>query len=176
MFAARRKYLFERRASARVDFFSEATHTSLTVLRHQYSQASSPMIIQIDPHSGVPVYRQISDQIRFQITASLLHSGDTLESVRNLAASLGINSMTVSKAYSLLEREGFLERRPGQQLCVAEASRSEKGNAEESHLREALAPAAKMVRQFRMPDKRAIAIFRALLESNMKEPAYDMHR
>jgi GntR family transcriptional regulator len=134
------------------------------------------MIIQIDPHSGVPVYRQISDQIRFQITAGLLRAGEDLESVRNLAGSLGINSMTVSKAYSLLEREGFLERRPGQPLCVAEANHSEKVNAEESHLREALAPAVKMARQFRMADRRAIAIFRALLEANIKEPAYDVHR
>src|SRR5882672_7606117 len=134
------------------------------------------MIIQIDPHSGVPVYRQISDQIRFQITARLLHSGEALESVRNLAATLGVNSMTVSKAYSLLEREGFLERRRGQQLCVAEANHSEKENAEESHLREALAPAARMARQFGMPDRRAIAIFRALLEANAKEPAHELHR
>jgi GntR family transcriptional regulator len=134
------------------------------------------MVIQIDPHSGVPVYRQISDQVRFQITAGLLHSGETLDSVRNLAASLGINSMTVSKAYSLLEREGFLERRPGQQLCVAESNPAEKANAEEAHLREALAPAVRMVRQFRLPDRRAISIFRALLEANLKEPTHDLHR
>jgi DNA-binding transcriptional regulator YhcF (GntR family) len=134
------------------------------------------MIIQIDPHSGVPVYRQISDQVRFQITAGLLRAGENLESVRNLAASLGINSMTVSKAYSLLEREGFLERRPGQQLCVAEASHSEKAHAEEVHLREALAPAVRMVQQFHMPEKRAISLFRALLEANTKEPAHDQHR
>ncbi len=134
------------------------------------------MIIQIDPHSGVPVYRQISDQVRFQITAGLLHSGEALESVRNLSASLAINSMTVSKAYSLLEREGFLERRPGQQLCVAEFNRSEKANAEETHLREALAPAVRIVRQFRMPDRRAISIFRALLEANINGPTYELHR
>src|SRR3954469_12106672 len=124
------------------------------------------MIIQIDPHSGVPVYRQISDQIRFQITAGLLRAGEDLESVRSLAATLGINSMTVSKAYSLLEREGFLERRPGQQLCVAESNRSEKTNAEEAHLREALLPVVRMVRQLRMPDRRALSIFRAALAEN----------
>jgi GntR family transcriptional regulator len=134
------------------------------------------MVIQIDPHSGVPVYRQISDQVRFQITAGLLPAGEMLDSVRNLAAALGINSMTVSKAYSLLEREGFLERRPGQQLCVAESNRSETANAEETHLREALAPAVRMIRQFRMPDRRAISIFRALLEANLKEPTHDLHR
>lgn len=133
------------------------------------------MIIQIDPHSGVPVYRQISDQIRFQITAGLLHSGEALESVRNLAASLGINSMTVSKAYSLLEREGFLERRRGQQLCVAESNPSEQANAEEAHLREVLIPAVRMVRQFRMSDRRAISIFRALLEENFKELTHGLH-
>jgi GntR family transcriptional regulator len=134
------------------------------------------MIIQMDPHSGVPVYRQIADQIRFQITAGLLRAGEDLDSVRNLAATLGINSMTVSKAYSLLEREGFLERRPGQQLCVAESNRSEKANAEEAHLREALGPVVRMVRQLRMPDRRAISIFRALLEANSVDATHDLHR
>jgi GntR family transcriptional regulator len=150
--------------------------SDLTVLRHYDSSCGHHMVIQINPHSGVPVYRQVSDQIRFQITAGLIPPGEPIESVRNLAASLGLNSMTVSKAYSLLEREGVLERRRGQQLVVAEANSSEKQHAEEAHVREALVPAVRMIRQFQMSEKKALAIFRAALAANTKESAYETHR
>src|SRR3954464_14673999 len=109
------------------------------------------MVIQIDPHNGVPVYRQILDQVRFQITAGILQPGEQLESVRNLAATLGINSMTVSKAYSLLEREGVIVRRRGQQLEVADAKYIAQEASREDHLKEALAPAVTVVRQLEMP-------------------------
>jgi GntR family transcriptional regulator len=133
------------------------------------------MVIQINPHSGVPVYRQLSDQIRFQITAGLIPAGEPIESVRNLAASVGVNSMTVSKAYALLEREGVLEHRRGQQLVVAEANASEKRHAEEAHIREVIVPAVRMVRQFRMSDKKALAIFRDALAANTQETPHEMH-
>jgi GntR family transcriptional regulator len=133
----------------------------------------STMIIKLDLHSGVPVYRQISDQLRFQITAGLLHSGEAIESVRNLAASLGVNSMTVSKAYALLEREGLLERRRGQQLTVAETEYTGQENREEVHLRDALVPAVRIARQLAISNRRALAVFRTLLEEDAKEHAYD---
>lgn len=122
------------------------------------------MLIQIDPHSGIPVYRQILDQVRFQITAGILPPGTPLESVRNLAATLGINSMTVSKAYSLLEKEGVIEHRRGQQLVVAETDDAEREQSEEQHLREALAPAITVVRQLKLSDRQAVSVFRQLLE------------
>jgi len=135
------------------------------------------MMIQLDLHSGVPVYRQISDQLRFQITAGLLHPGEAIESVRNLAASLGVNSMTVSKAYALLEREGVLERRRGQQLTVAETNPTEQENREEVHFREALVPVVRIARQLAISNRRALAVFRELLEEEPNEKAHhDAHR
>ena len=132
------------------------------------------MLIKIDPHSGVPVYRQILDQVRFQITAGVLEPGDALDSVRSLAAELGINSMTVSKAYSLLEKEGVLERRRGQQLVVADADYSEKEKSEEAHLREAFAPALAVVRQLKLSSRRAVGIFRKMLEEQIREDAHEI--
>jgi DNA-binding transcriptional MocR family regulator len=69
------------------------------------------MLIVVDPHSGVPVYRQLMDQIRFHIASGLLKPGDELPSTRALSTELGVNPMTVSKAYSFLERS-----------CVSSAS------------------------------------------------------
>lgn len=134
------------------------------------------MIIQIDPHKGVPVYRQILDQVRFQITAGILQPGDQLESVRNLAATLGLNSMTVSKAYSLLERERLIEHRRGQQLVVAAAEYTKQELSREMHVREALVPAVTVIRQLNMPSEQALGILRELLSDQIEQNNHALHR
>ncbi len=63
--------------------------------------------------SGVPIYRQITDQIVYAIAGGRLQAGDKLPSVRELARALPANQNTVLKAYELLERDGLIERRHG---------------------------------------------------------------
>src|SRR5882672_7173502 len=134
------------------------------------------MMIKIDPHNGVPVYRQILDQVRFQITAGILQPGDQLESVRNLAATLGINSMTVSKAYSLLEKEKLIEHRRGQQLVVAEAHYTKQEASREDHVREALAPAVTVIRQLKVPTGQAVGILREMLREETEDQSHELNR
>jgi GntR family transcriptional regulator len=71
------------------------------------------------PASGAPIYRQIMDQVRARIAGGALKLGQSLPSVRVMAAHLEVNPMTVSKAYSLLDREGVLRRARGQGMLVA---------------------------------------------------------
>ena len=71
------------------------------------------MLIIIDKHSGVPIYRQILDQVKHQILTRQLKEGEQLTSVKDLSEELKVNPMTISKAYSLLEHEQFVERRRG---------------------------------------------------------------
>jgi GntR family transcriptional regulator len=80
------------------------------------------LLILVDPHSGVPVYRQIVDQVRFQIASGRIAPGDELPSTRALSKRLRVNPMTISKAYGILEDEGVIERRPGLPLVVAEGA------------------------------------------------------
>ena len=84
------------------------------------------MLVEIDTHSGVPIYRQVVEQIRRQIITGRLAEGGQLPTVRDLAKRLKVNPMTVSKAYSLLEIEGLVERRRGVGLFVAKLSRRRK--------------------------------------------------
>ncbi len=84
------------------------------------------MLLEIDHHSGVPIYRQVIEQIRQQIMAGQLSEGEQLMSVRELAAQLRVNPMTISKAYALLEVEGLTERRRGIGLFVARVRKSQK--------------------------------------------------
>lgn len=84
------------------------------------------MLVEIDTHSGVPIYRQVIEQIRRQIMTGRLAEGVQLPTVRDLAGRLKVNPMTVSKAYSLLEIEGLVERRRGVGLFVAKLSKRQK--------------------------------------------------
>jgi GntR family transcriptional regulator len=121
------------------------------------------MIIIVDPHSGIPVYRQLMDQIRFHVASGLLKPGDEIPSTRALSAQLGVNPMTISKAFGLLEEEGVLSRRPGLPLVVkAGKPQSSQANKLEQ-LRTALRPAATMARQLGIDERRAVSLFRKLL-------------
>jgi len=72
------------------------------------------------PSAGAPIYRQLMEQVKFQIASGRLTPGDVLPSVRDTAQELEINPMTVSKAYSLLERDGILARDRGQGMRVVD--------------------------------------------------------
>lgn len=74
---------------------------------------------QIDPHSGIPVYRQVMDQVKYYVAAGTLHAGDQLPSIRELSQSLAVNPTTVVKTYSELEHEGVIEMRHGKGAFVA---------------------------------------------------------
>ena len=66
------------------------------------------MIIRIDALSDVPIYLQIRNQIIMGISDGSLEAGEQLPTVRALALEMGINTMTVSKAYQLLKTEGYI--------------------------------------------------------------------
>jgi DNA-binding transcriptional regulator YhcF (GntR family) len=73
----------------------------------------------LDPKSGVPIYRQIQDQIRYGIASGRLGPGEQLPTVRALAVDLQVNPNTVTKAYTELERQGVLTTEQGSGTFVA---------------------------------------------------------
>ncbi|HMA11963.1 MAG TPA: GntR family transcriptional regulator [Steroidobacteraceae bacterium] len=78
----------------------------------------------LDPHSGIPIYRQLQEQVRRLVASGQLKAGAELPSVRDLALAHAVNPMTVSKAYSLLEAEGLLQRNRGRPMTVAARRRA----------------------------------------------------
>ncbi len=122
------------------------------------------MLIVVDPHSGVPVYRQIMDQIRFHVASGLVKPGDELPSTRSLSSELGVNPMTISKAYSFLEREGVIEHRPGRPLVVREFGGDRDIQSRKTEqLREALAPTVTSIRQLGIERDEAVRVFAEML-------------
>ena len=83
----------------------------------------------IDLHSGVPVYRQLIDQVRSGIASGSLTAGDQLPTVRQLAVDLAINPNTVMRAYRELELGGLLETHQGTGTFIAN-KKLEKNSAE----------------------------------------------
>ena len=78
-----------------------------------------PSALLIQPAAPEPIYRQIAEQIRRFVASGQLAPGDLLPSVRDVAGFHAINPMTVSRAYSLLEEQGVLERLRGKGMAVA---------------------------------------------------------
>ena len=79
----------------------------------------TPDLFQIATGTSEPIYRQMIEQLRRLIAGGQVQAGDGMPSVREVASQLGVNPMTVSKAYSLLESEGLLARRRGMGMIVA---------------------------------------------------------
>ena len=75
--------------------------------------APSSFLFRLNLESGVPVYRQIMDQVRGGMASGSLEAGDQLPTVRQLAVDLAINPNTVARAYRELELGGLLETHQG---------------------------------------------------------------
>ena len=78
-----------------------------------------PTNFRLDPASGVPFYRQITDQILGGIATGALSAGEQLPTVRALAVELKVNLNTVAKAYKELEIRGVLTTQQGSGTYVA---------------------------------------------------------
>ena len=124
------------------------------------------MLITIDVHSGVPAYRQLVDQIRLQVAGGRLRPGDEIPSTRALSAELGLNPMTISRAYALLEEEGILERRPGLPLVVRARSGATNAAARSAQFTKALRPVTSMARQLGISGRDAGDILRRLVDEH----------
>ncbi len=72
-----------------------------------------PVVLTVDPRSGVPIYLQVIEQVKRSVAIGVLGAGEQLPTVKQLALDLTINPNTVAKAYRELERDGVIETSPG---------------------------------------------------------------
>ena len=102
---------------------------------------------EINPNSGVPIYRQIVDQVHALVAGGTLAAGDLLPSVRQVALDAAVNPMTVSKAYSRLETEGVVRRVRGQGMEVLPPSTNGSLDTRKDQFRAVIEPALHRGRQ-----------------------------
>ena len=79
-----------------------------------------PFAFRLDAHSGVPVYRQLIDQMQAGIASGALNAGEQLPTVRQVAVDLAINPNTVSRAYREMEIRGLLDTQQGTGTFIAD--------------------------------------------------------
>ena len=77
------------------------------------------MDIFINNHASIPIYEQISSQIKSMIISGELGAGESLPSIRGLAKSLHISVLTVQRAYDVLQTDGFIETTAGKGCFVS---------------------------------------------------------
>jgi GntR family transcriptional regulator len=115
--------------------------------------------------SAEPIYRQLVEHVRRRVASGQIRAGDEIPSVRELAQSLAVHPMTISKAYSLLEAEGLLERRRGLAMRVAPQHRRAQPAASRIELlRPTLERAAAEAKQLELPPARVLELFKTILD------------
>jgi GntR family transcriptional regulator len=93
------------------------------------------MNINIDPTDGVPIYRQIANQVRYMVASGLLLADEELPPIRVLAQQLRVTPNTVVKAYDELERAGVIHKRRGAG-CFVSATPSKLADTEKQRILE----------------------------------------
>ena len=83
------------------------------------------MLLTINQKSQIPIFRQITEEIKTLIASGDLSPGEQLPSIRELAVTLNINPNTIAKAYKELESEGLLITRKGIGVFVKDSLKSE---------------------------------------------------
>jgi len=127
---------------------------------------SEAFALAVAPSSGVPIYRQLADQVRLGAAGGRLAAGEFLPSVRRVAELLAVNPMTVSKAYGLLEREGVVENVRGQGMRVRPPGAAANGRARRAALRPLLRQVADTAHQLSLSPEQVLADLRKLLEED----------
>lgn len=117
------------------------------------------MWFHIDPSSGTPIYRQISDQVRQAVASGVLRAGDKLPSVRDLSVELAVNPNTIAKAYQELERESVIETPRGRGSFVADREHSLPQPDRERQFAEAADRLVADAYRLRLDRQRALEIF-----------------
>jgi GntR family transcriptional regulator len=129
---------------------------------------SSPVVFELNPTSGVPIYRQIVDQVLAMVVGGTIREGDLLPSVRQVARDAAVNPMTVSKAYSRLEAEGVVRRVRGQGMEVLPPSQNGTLDERKEQFRSTIEPAIHRARQLGLNQKQIRDVISSLLQD--REP------
>jgi len=129
--------------------------------------AVEPEHFRVAPSSGVPLFRQIIDQVAALVASGVLKAGDMLPSTRELARVLEVNMMTVSKAYSRLEADGLVERVRGTGMRVAAPSVNRPLAERQQEFQEQVAPALHRARQLGLTDEQILNVVNKVLKANV---------
>ncbi len=127
------------------------------------------MKLIVDTRSGVPIYRQLVQQIKNGIVGGILKPGEQLPTVREVALELTVNPNTVARAYRELEYSGILESYQGRGTFVSTVVIAARLEDKELILRQKIEELMQEARQLNVERARLEALFNEVLEGWEKE-------
>lgn len=125
-----------------------------------------PSQFEIHPSSGMPIYRQVIEQVQAFLLGGHLRVGEMLPSVRQMASELGVNPMTISKAYARLEVEGVVERVRGKGMMIKLQTTSGNVKQRQSELYSVVHSAILRGRQLGLNDQQILHVVNKSLKEN----------
>ena len=125
-----------------------------------------PTQFEIHPSSGVPIYRQIIEQVQVFLLGDQLQAGEMLPSVRQMASELGVNPMTISKAYARLESDGTVERVRGKGMRIKQQTTSGNIKQRQTELYAAANSAVIRGRQLGLTNNQILHVINKALKEN----------
>ena len=114
------------------------TKVYLCYMNSKMGQSEAEMRFSLDASSGVPVYRQLIEQVENAVVSGRIRSGDRLPTIRALSVELKINPNTIAKAYNELEIRGILKTQVGSGTFISEKTPEEDNDRREAKMNEAL--------------------------------------
>lgn len=119
---------------------------------------------QVHPSSGIPIYRQVMEQVKSLISSGTLQAGDMLPSVRELSAVLEVNMMTISRAWSKLQDEGVVEHVRGRGVRVVAQQTHATLKERRRDISQLAEPVVLRAVQLGLTDDQIVAIIKQLLK------------
>ncbi len=129
------------------------------------------IFIRIEPSSSVPIYRQIIDQIKYQVVTGVLKEGDKVPSVRELAGRLAVNQNTILKVYNELCRQNVLKIERGDGTYVSSSKQSISAAERKKAVANVLREAATLAVQLELPIEQAGDLLRKEYENIVSQKA-----
>lgn len=124
------------------------------------------MEIIISSNTSMPIYEQITSQIKAMIMGGKLQTGDPIPSMRALAKSIHVSVITVQKAYEDLQRDGFIETTVGRGSFVSAQNRDFYQEEQQRRAEEHLQEAAAIARTCGIPVEKLVEVLKMFYEED----------
>ena len=136
-----------------------------TIRRPDQEEKKAGMVnFSLDPANGVPIYRQIIQQIEYAILSGRMNSGDRLPTIRSLAVELKTNPNTIARAYSELEILGILQTQVGSGTYISDKKPEKNDDSLNRKIREVLGRFVQEMRDLGVDRKETIKLIEAYSE------------
>lgn len=124
------------------------------------------MFIVVSHSDPAPMYRQVMDQIKDAIVGGALSANDKLPSIRGICQELNISVITVKRAYTDLEKEGYIYTRPGLGSFVADLNREKMRRDKLAEISREIKQIVNKAKKFHIDPEDIIRVIREIKEEN----------